>query len=80
MSQSVLSKVKKFIDKVMFLTAVARPRFDEFGNQVFVGKIGIFPFIHKELTKYNNKNRPAGIMVTSHNIGYERCLYILFDT
>lgn len=36
-------KSKKFITKVMFLAAVARPRFDSSGNEVFSEKIGIFP-------------------------------------
>ena len=34
-------KHKSHILKVMFLCAVARPRFDEEGNEIFDGKIGI---------------------------------------
>nr|GEV06564.1 zinc finger, CCHC-type [Tanacetum cinerariifolium] len=37
-------KLKKFITKVMFLAAVARPRFDMSGNEIFSGMIGIFAF------------------------------------
>nr|XP_043630523.1 uncharacterized protein LOC122601854 [Erigeron canadensis] len=44
-------KSKKFITKVMFLAAVARPRFDASGNEVFSGKIGIFPFTTLEPAK-----------------------------
>jgi len=58
-------KSKKFIKKVIFLTAVAYPRFDELGNEVFSGKGGIFPFVHKELAKHGSKNWLAGIMVTT---------------
>lgn len=36
--------------KVMFVAAVARPRFDVNGNEEFSGKIGIFPFTIKEPT------------------------------
>ncbi|XP_026386574.1 uncharacterized protein LOC113281887 [Papaver somniferum] len=53
---------KRYIKKVMFLAAIARPRFDEFGNEVFNGKIGIFPFVTKEAAKRTSKNRPAGTL------------------
>ena len=29
----------------MFLVALARPRFDAQGNELFSGKIGVFPFV-----------------------------------
>lgn len=48
-------KNKRFITKVMFLAAVARPRFDTIRNQEFSGKIGIFPFIYKEPAKRSSK-------------------------
>jgi hypothetical protein len=38
---------KNAIEKVMFLSAVARPRFDDEGNCTFDGKIGIWPFVRK---------------------------------
>lgn len=57
-------KGKKFIPKVMFLAAVARPRFDSRKNQFFNGKIGIFPMVYKEAAKRSSKNRPAGTMET----------------
>ncbi|WOH12833.1 hypothetical protein DCAR_0832342 [Daucus carota subsp. sativus] len=57
-------KSKNFLTKVMFLAAVARPRFDEAGNVLFSGKIGIFPFITKEPAKRSSSNRPAGTLVT----------------
>lgn len=38
---------KNSIDKVMFLAAVARPRFDSDGNCTFDGKLGIWSFTRK---------------------------------
>ncbi|KAL7589894.1 hypothetical protein Lser_V15G40182 [Lactuca serriola] len=55
---------KKFITKVMFLAAVARPRFDASGNEVFSGKIGIYPFTRLEPAKRSSKNRVAGTLET----------------
>ena len=43
----------------MFLVAVARPRFDIITNEMFDGKIGIFPFIYTDPAKRNSKNRVA---------------------
>ncbi|KAI3665034.1 hypothetical protein L6452_43650 [Arctium lappa] len=57
-------KSKKFITKVMFLAAVARPRFDALGNEVFSGKIGIFPLTKMEPAKRSSKNRVAGTLET----------------
>ncbi|XP_013608030.1 PREDICTED: uncharacterized protein LOC106314747 isoform X1 [Brassica oleracea var. oleracea] len=53
---------KNYIGKVMFLAAMARPRFDEEGNEVFDGKIGIFPFVTLEPAKRKSKNRDAGTL------------------
>ncbi|XP_023760264.1 uncharacterized protein LOC111908693 [Lactuca sativa] len=57
-------KSKKFITKVMFLAAVARPRFDSSGNEVFSGKIGIYPFTTLVPAKRSSKNRVAGTLET----------------
>ena len=70
---------KKFIVKVMFLAAVARPRFDCSRNKHFDGKIGIFPFAFKEPAKRNSKNRVAGTLETKPILLvtkelYRRCL------
>ncbi|XP_026398976.1 uncharacterized protein LOC113294817 [Papaver somniferum] len=53
---------KRYITKLMFLAAVNRPRFDEFRNEIFDGKLSIFPFITKEAAKRTSKNRPAGTL------------------
>lgn len=57
-------KSKNFIGKVMFLAAIARPRFDAEGNEIFSGKIGIFPFVTKEAAKRSSANRIAGTLET----------------
>ena len=57
-------KSKSFITKVMFLVAVARPRFDGEGNVTFSGKIGIYPFVTKEPAKRSSVNRVAGTLET----------------
>ncbi|XP_031124382.1 uncharacterized protein LOC116027098 [Ipomoea triloba] len=57
-------KSKKFITKVMFLCAVARPRFDLERNEMFDGKIGMFPFVYKEPAKRRSKNREVGTLET----------------
>ena len=55
---------KNYIERVMFLSAVARPRFDNDGNMIFDGKIGIWPFTFEEEAKRDSKNRDAGTLVT----------------
>ena len=57
-------KHKNHLMKVMFLSAVTRPRFDDEGNCIFDGKIGIWPFIQKVQAKRNSKNRCKGTWVT----------------
>ncbi|KAF0701894.1 hypothetical protein AaE_016257 [Aphanomyces astaci] len=57
-------KSKRFIPKVMFLGAVARPRIDGDRSVVFNGKIGMWPFVRLVPALRNSRNRPAGTMVT----------------
>ncbi|OMO71334.1 hypothetical protein CCACVL1_18273 [Corchorus capsularis] len=59
-----MCKSKNFIPKVMFLTAVARPRFDAAGNVLFSGKIGVFPLVTTEPAKRSSVNRPASTIET----------------
>ncbi|KAK4252972.1 hypothetical protein QN277_010816 [Acacia crassicarpa] len=47
----------------MFLVALARPRFDDEGNETFSGKIGVFPLVTYEPTKRRSVNRDAGTLV-----------------
>lgn len=53
---------KNFITKVMFLAAMARPRFDDEGNETFSGKIGVFPFVTLQPAQRRSKNRDAGTL------------------
>ncbi|KAM3377922.1 hypothetical protein P3S68_010335 [Capsicum galapagoense] len=57
-------KSKNFIDKVMFLVVVARPRFVAQGVQIFSDKIELFPFVTQERAKRASANRPAGTVET----------------
>ncbi|KAK1357994.1 hypothetical protein POM88_051250 [Heracleum sosnowskyi] len=57
-------KSKNFLTKVMFLAAIAQPRFDLDGNEIFSGKIGIFPYVTKEVAKRSSANRVAGTLET----------------
>ena len=55
---------KSHIPKIMFLAATARPRYDNDGNCVFDGKIGIWPIVSREPARRNSVNRPAGTIIT----------------
>ena len=59
-----MTKSKSFIVKVMFLCAVARPRYDRSKNSMFDGKIGIWPFVFYEPAQRSSVNRPRGTMIT----------------
>ncbi|KAF0747401.1 hypothetical protein AaE_007744 [Aphanomyces astaci] len=58
-------KSKHFINKVMFLSAVARPRWDPVKNEWFDGKIGTWHFTTKVPAVRGSRNRPAGTMQTT---------------
>ena len=55
---------KEHIMKVMFLTAIARPRFNNDGVCTFDGKIGMFPFVEYVPAQRRSDNRPRGAIVT----------------
>jgi len=57
---------KSHIIKVMFLTAVGRPRFNRDGECTFDGKIGMWPFVEKLPAKRNSKNRAKGTLETKN--------------
>ncbi|XP_021848744.2 uncharacterized protein [Spinacia oleracea] len=50
--------------KVMFTSAVAKPRFNENDECTFDGKLSIFPFTYLEAPKRTSKNRGKGTMIT----------------
>ncbi|XP_050875083.1 uncharacterized protein LOC127078694 [Lathyrus oleraceus] len=55
---------KNYIQKVMFLVAVARPKFDDEDNVTFTGKIGVFPLVDKVSARRSSVNRSAGTLET----------------
>lgn len=57
-------KSKRFLTKVMFLAAVARPRWNHSENKNFDGKLGIWPFVFSEPAKRSSRNRAAGTIET----------------
>ncbi|KAF0685352.1 Aste57867_22736 [Aphanomyces stellatus] len=59
------AKSKRFITKVMFLAAVARPRYDHHLKCTFDGKLGIWPFVQRIPAARNSKNRPRGTLITT---------------
>ena len=54
---------KSFLTKIMFLCAVARPRYDMNKNTWFDGKIGIWPIGKWEPAKWSSKKRGKGTPV-----------------
>jgi hypothetical protein len=55
---------KSHILKVMFLAAVASPRYDGAGNCTFDGKIGMRPFVESAVAQRDYVHRPAGTIET----------------
>ncbi|KAF0708091.1 hypothetical protein AaE_013351, partial [Aphanomyces astaci] len=53
---------KHFITKVMFLSAVARPRWDDAKSEWFDGKIGTWHFTQVVPAARSSRNRPAGTL------------------
>jgi hypothetical protein len=57
-------KNKSHITKVMFLTAVACPQFNEDGNCTFDGKVGMWPFVTYQPAATTSTNRVRGTIIT----------------
>jgi hypothetical protein len=73
-------KSKRFIAKVMFLAAVAQPRYDSTGACVFDGKLGLWPFTEQIPAQRRSKNRPRGTPVTMPiNINRDKYRAMLID-
>ena len=53
-------KSSRYTPKVMFLAAIARPRFNDNSACVFDGKISFWPFSKVVAAKRNSRNRPVG--------------------
>ncbi|TBU10197.1 hypothetical protein CWI38_1948p0010, partial [Hamiltosporidium tvaerminnensis] len=59
-------KSKRFITKIMFMAALALPRYDAHRKLYFDRKIGIWPFVYQEPAQRNSKNRVKGTMITKN--------------
>ena len=71
---------KSHIEKVMFLCAVARPRYDYHTRHVWDGKIGIWPVGRIVPAARNSRNRPAGTPVwKNENMDRARYTSMLVD-
>ncbi|ETW09752.1 hypothetical protein H310_00237 [Aphanomyces invadans] len=73
-------KNKRFVPKVMFLVAVARPRLVD--GVFFDGKIGAWPFLETVEAKKTTRNRPAGTLMTvgvAANIKSYKKLFIIMS-
>jgi hypothetical protein len=57
-------KHKSHIIKVMFLAAIARPRYNEQGECTFDGKIGMWPIVERTQAQRTSNNRAAGTWET----------------
>lgn len=55
---------KNYITKVMFLCAVARPRYCPTTKSWWDGKLGIWPFVEQQPAQRSSKYRPKGTMET----------------
>lgn len=55
-------KRKNFIGKVIFLVAIAHPRFNSQRHEIFSGKIGVFLVVKLELAKRSSVNRVVGTL------------------
>ncbi|CAM9819387.1 unnamed protein product [Discosporangium mesarthrocarpum] len=70
---------KRFITKVMFLAAVARPRMISDGVW-FDGKIGIWPITDIVAAMRSSKNRKKGnMMLKPVTVNAERCKELMID-
>jgi len=63
----------------MFLAAMTQPIFEKEGNEIFSGKIGVFPFFTIQAAKRRSINRKAGMlelkpMVSIKREDIKRCL------
>lgn len=65
---------KRFMTKVMFLCAVARPRFDEAGQCLFDGKLGFWAFVEEVPAQRSSKHRTRGT-IELKSVNVDRDVY-----
>lgn len=66
---------RRYIGKVMFLAAVARPRYDARRKSYFDGKIGMWPIVEYVAAKRKSNNRVRGA-VEVKNVNMTRAIYV----
>jgi hypothetical protein len=73
-------KHKKYMSKVMFLCAIARPRFDYNKQCWWDGKLGMWPIGYYDKAKRSSVNRPAGTRVwVNDSMDHERFRMMIID-
>jgi hypothetical protein len=73
-------KHKSHIEKIMCLTAVARPRQNPMNGEWWDGKIGTWFFVEQIPAKRTSKNRPAGTLETkSFKVGKKESIEMYLD-
>ena len=71
---------KDHILKVMFLCALARPRFAPNGDCLFDGKIGMFPIVESVVAQRTSRHRPRGAnIVRPVNVTKERYRQLIVE-
>lgn len=55
---------KRHLIKVMLLAAATNPRYDDLRQELFDGKVGLWPFVEKVHTQRASRNRPKGTLET----------------
>lgn len=74
---NLVGKSLRFLPKVMFLWAVARPRFNKEGECTFDGKIGMWPFVDIVPAERASRNRVAWTPVMT-NLNVTKAVYTSF--
>jgi hypothetical protein len=69
-----VSQKKSDVMKVMFLAAIARPRYNDDDECAFDGKIRMWPFVERRAAQRDSGNRPRGTIETKP-IGVTRRVY-----
>lgn len=73
-----VARSKRFVTKVMFLVAVARPRFDANTGAWFDGKVGMWPLTTQVPAARASRNRPRGTLVTKTIASIDTSVYKSF--
>jgi hypothetical protein len=71
---------KKYMTKVMFLCAIARPRWDVTKRAFWNGKLGMWPIGYYDKAQRSSVNRPAGTRIWKNaNMDHDRFRMMIID-